>query len=142
VQHIEAVEDAVQSALMKALESWTVEGPPDNPSAWLFRVAHNDLMGELRQRAGRYRILEKHAAEAVGTPEYFLAGELQDDLLRMLFVCCDEAIPEESQLVLALKTLCGFSIGEIALRPAKPIYTSGWGEPAAACGNTRPDSGS
>ncbi len=58
VQHIEAVEDAVQSALMKALEAWTIAGLPNNPSAWLFRVAHNDLMGELRQRTGRRRILE------------------------------------------------------------------------------------
>jgi RNA polymerase sigma-70 factor (ECF subfamily) len=37
-------------------------------------------------------------------------------LLRVLFVCCDEALPRESQLVLALKTLCGFSTAEIALR--------------------------
>jgi predicted RNA polymerase sigma factor len=44
------------------------------------------------------------------------AGEVRDDLLRMLFVCCDDAIPRESQLVMALKTLCGFSTGEIALR--------------------------
>jgi predicted RNA polymerase sigma factor len=44
------------------------------------------------------------------------AGEVGDDLLRMLFVCCDDAIPSESQLVFALKTLCGFSTGEIALR--------------------------
>jgi predicted RNA polymerase sigma factor len=43
------------------------------------------------------------------------AGEVHDDLLRMLFVCCDEAIPMESRLVLALKTLCGFSTTEIAL---------------------------
>ncbi len=124
VQHIEAVEDAVQSALMKALESWTISGLPDNPSAWLFRVAHNDLMGELRQRTGRRRILEQYASDAIDTPEdgpeYFLAGEVRDDLLRMLFVCCDEAIPGESQLVLALKTLCGFSTGEIALR----LFTS------------------
>ncbi|MFW6197389.1 MAG: RNA polymerase sigma factor [Myxococcota bacterium] len=41
---------------------------------------------------------------------------MQDDLLRMLFVCCDEAIPVESQMVLALKTLCGFDVREIALR--------------------------
>ena len=57
VQYIEAVEDAVQSALMAGLETWTVAGLPDNPSAWLFRVAHNHLMGELRQRtAHRHRI--------------------------------------------------------------------------------------
>jgi RNA polymerase sigma-70 factor (ECF subfamily) len=120
VRHIEAVEDAVQSALMAALESWTVAGLPDNPSAWLFRVAHNDLVGELRQRTCRRRILDENGAEHLGAPEDgpepFLAGEVQDDLLRMLFVCCDEAIPPESQLVLALKTLCGFDVREIALR--------------------------
>jgi RNA polymerase sigma-70 factor (ECF subfamily) len=42
--------------------------------------------------------------------------EVQDDVLRLLFVCADPAIPPESQLVLALKTLCGFSTEEIALR--------------------------
>ena len=120
VQYIEDVEDAVQSALMTALETWTVAGLPDNPPAWLFRVAHNNLMGELRRRTGRRRILEQNVKEDIGTlengPEIFLAGEVRDDLLRMLFDCCDEAIPVESQLVLALKTLCGFGIREIALR--------------------------
>ena len=124
VQHIEAVEDAVQSALMTALEAWTVGGLPDNPSAWVFRVAHNELIGELRQRTSRQRILEQHAREDTGTPgngpEVFLAGEVRDNLLRMLFVCCDEDIPAESQLVVALKTLCGFSVREIALR----LFTS------------------
>jgi RNA polymerase sigma-70 factor (ECF subfamily) len=124
VQHIEAVEDAVQSALMSALETWTISGLPDNPPAWLFRVAHNRLIGELRQRAARHRILGQDAEEDTGTaengPEVFLAGEVRDNLLQMLFVCCDEAIPAESQLVLALKTLCGFDIREIALR----LFTS------------------
>jgi len=119
-QHIEVVEDAVQSALMAALESWTVSGAPDNPSAWLFRVAHNDVVGHLRQRTRRRRLLEQYTKEAIDTgekgSELFLAQEVQDDLLRMLFVCCDEGIPEPSQLVLALKTLCGFDIREIALR--------------------------
>ena len=41
-------------------------------------------------------------------------------MLRMLFVCCDEVIPWDSRLVLALKTLCGFGTGEIALR----LFTS------------------
>ncbi len=124
VHDIEAVEDAVQSALMAALESWKVAGLPDNPSAWLFRVAHNNVMGDLRKRSGRRRILEQSEEEDMGAPEdgpeVFLAGEVRDDLLRMLFVCCDDAIPEESQLVLALKTLCGFGVREIALR----LFTS------------------
>jgi RNA polymerase sigma-70 factor (ECF subfamily) len=122
--YIEDVDDAVQSALMTALESWKIAGLPDNPQAWLFRVAHNSLMGVLRQRARRQRILEESAQADVvppeNGPEVFLLGQVRDDLLRMLFVCCDEAIPVESQLVLALKTLCGFDIREIALR----LFTS------------------
>src|SRR3954468_10671822 len=79
VQYLGAVEDAVQSALMSALETWTTAGLPDHPPAWLFRVAHNHLMGELRQRTARRRILEQNAEEDIGTaqngPETFLAGE-------------------------------------------------------------------
>ncbi len=117
VQNIEAVEDAVQAALMAALETWRLKGLPRDPSAWLFRVAHNRLLGALRTRSRRARLLD--AAERPTTQsavEPFLEGEVQDDLLRMLFVCCDDALTPESQLVLALKTLCGFDVREIAQR--------------------------
>tara|TARA_R110002096_G_scaffold361075_2_gene554091 strand:- start:5712 stop:6878 length:1167 start_codon:yes stop_codon:yes gene_type:complete len=124
VHNIEVVEDAVQSALARALSVWTASGLPENPSAWVFRVAYNATLDELRTRAGRTQILEKSTlgatVQATEEPEIFLEGEIADDLLRMLFVCCDEAIPLESQLVLALKTLCGFSIREISLR----LFTS------------------
>jgi RNA polymerase sigma factor (sigma-70 family) len=124
LEHLADVEDAVQSALLIALETWTRSGLPDDPPAWLFRVAHNNLLGELRQRTRRRRILEQNLDEATREPESdpdrSEAGQVRDDLLRMLFVCCDEAIPVESQLVLALKTLCGFDIREIALR----LFTS------------------
>jgi len=120
VQHIEAIEDAVQSALMAALETWKVTGPPGNPSAWLFRAASNAVLQELRRGSRRRRILERRA-DADGLPheeqaQPLLANEIEDDLLRMLFICCDAAIPQESQLVLALKTLCGFDVREISLR--------------------------
>jgi len=120
VQYLEIVEDSVQSALMAGLEFWTIRGLPDNPSAWLYKVATNKLISELRQRSGRDRVLSQNAEDSVSfleiTPEYRSSKELQDDMLRMLFVCCNDAIPRESQLVFALKTLCGFSIREIALR--------------------------
>lgn len=120
MRHIELVEDAVQSAIMAALTAWTTQGLPDEPGAWLYRVAHNQLLGELRRRAGRLQILEEAATDLAGEGDLadasFFAGEMRDDMLRMLFICCDEAIPRESRLTLALKTLCGFSTAEIALR--------------------------
>ena len=120
VQHIERVEDAVQSALMAALATWTVQGEPEQPGAWLYEVAYNRLIQELRRESDRVKILERtagQAGEGVGHPEDpSFPQEIRDDMLRMLFVCCDAAIPWESRLVLALKTLCGFSTAEIALR--------------------------
>ncbi len=118
--HLELVEDSVQCALLAAFESWTRVGVPENPSAWLFRVAHNHVVGELRQRARRERLVAERGLEgadsAAAGPTATLAGDVRDDLLRMLFVCCDDSIPVESQLVIALKTLCGFDVREIAER--------------------------
>lgn len=118
VARLELVEDAAQAALLTAVQSWTTE-VPENPSAWLFRVAHNHCIGELRQRARREALLIAQLDEAallIEEPTASLAGDVQDSLLRMLFACCDDRIPIESQLVLALKTLCGFDVAEIAKR--------------------------
>lgn len=120
VHHFDAVEDAVQLALLASVESWSKGAVPENPSAWLYRVAHNHLTAGLRQRARHGELAAQHVGDersfADGAPSVFLAGDVRDDLLRLLFVCCDDAIPIESQLVLALKTLCGFDVREIAER--------------------------
>lgn len=121
LDQLETVEDAVQDALLAALTSWVGSGVPHDPGAWLYRVAKNELLRVLRKDQGRQRILDG-AADRLGADDRdepvspAFAGEVRDDLLRMLFVCCDAKIPLESRLVLALKTLCGFSIGEIAFR--------------------------
>ncbi len=94
------------SALAAAQDVWS-RGEVRDPGAWLYRAASNHLLGALRQQANRARLLETYEPE----PPRF-----HDDLLRMLFACCDEAIPPESRLVVALKLVCGFSTDEIAQR--------------------------
>lgn len=118
-QHLEAVEDAVQAALLAALQSWPRSTVPDKPSAWLYRVAHHHFASERRRSARHGELAAEHvrsAEPAMDAAAVSLSGDVRDDLLRMLFVCCDDAIPVESQLVLSLKTLCGFGVGEIAER--------------------------
>ena len=123
VRHIERVEDAVQSALTAALTAWNTAAPTE-PRAWLYRVAYNRLMQDLRQQAGRAKILDSTGSELAGrdapSARSFFVDEIRDDLLRMLFVCCDDTMPRESRIALALKTLCGFTTAEIALR----LFTS------------------
>jgi len=123
LRHIDVVEDAVQDALLAALAAWTTRGVPEDPSAWIYRVAYNNVMGDLRRTSRRRRILRK-AVEVVAPWDQFATplstSEETDDMLRMLFISCDDVIPRESRLVFALKTLCGFSIAEIALR----LFTS------------------
>jgi RNA polymerase sigma factor (sigma-70 family) len=119
MHHLESVEDAVQSALLSAVEVWTKASVPEDPSAWLYRVAFNNVLGQLRRRANRDRLIEQHEPSddpMLDAPTAFLSGDVRDDVLRVLFACCDEAIPEDSQLVIALKTLSGFDVREIAER--------------------------
>lgn len=116
IQYLEIIEDAVQLALMKALETWTINGLPENPSGWVFKVASNQLIDELRRHERQSRLINDKIAvlESELTQEVILNP--QDELLEMLFVCCHDAIAEQSKIVLALKVLCGFDIKEIALR--------------------------
>ena len=116
LHHLEVVEDAVQGALLAALTAWVADAIPQNSGAWLYRVAHNNLMAVLRKDHGHQKILDGAADHGEEPVSATFAGEVRDELLRMLFVCCDEKLPRESRLVLALKTLCGFSTGEIAFR--------------------------
>lgn len=119
-RHLEAVEDAVQSALLAAVEAWPRSAVPENPSAWLYRVAHHHFASELRRRTRHGELAAEHerSAEepAIDAALVSLSGDVRDDLLRMMFVCCDDAIPIESQVVLSLKTLCAFDVREIAER--------------------------
>lgn len=118
LHRVELCEDAVQTALLRAVQSWPQRGLPQDRSGWLYRVAFNEVLGALR-RARRTdvpfdcaRIEDEPGAEDA----VFLDHEVQDDELRMLFVCANPGIPRESQIVFALKVLCGFSVEEIAQR--------------------------
>lgn len=119
VVHLSDIEDAVQSALMSALTHWPATGVPDKPSAWLFRAAQNQLLSALRTQSRRHRLAAQHVAEdtaITASTDAWLSHDVQDDMLRMVLLCCDDTIPVASQLVFTLKTVCGLTVGEIAAR--------------------------
>ncbi|MEI9945916.1 MAG: sigma-70 family RNA polymerase sigma factor [Chitinophagaceae bacterium] len=121
LQNIETAQDITQDTLLQAMNTWGFNGIPDNPSAWLYRVAKNKAIDFLRRRK-KFRDITPQYAYLVES-EYslsptvhnlFLENEIPDSQLRMMFACCHPAIPEESQIAFTLKTLCGLSTQEIA----------------------------
>lgn len=115
--HLALAEDAVQTALLRALERWPTDGTPDVPAAWLYRVAHHAAIDQLR-RDGRSEPLPEGDAESALPPvapaEGRFAGELDDDELALLFAACHPALPPASQVALALRTLGGFELATMA----------------------------
>jgi len=121
LKNIEVAEDIVQDTLLKALESWKLSGIPENPSAWLMAAAKNKTIDFLRRekRHAKYTaevspLLKSEYTLGYTIKNYFSDNEIKDDQLRMMFVCCHPDLNEESQIALILKTLCGFSVHEIA----------------------------
>lgn len=114
---IDKVEDAVQEALYKAAKVWSYQPMPDNPSAWLYRVANNQLIDFLRKDK-KSADWDDHEANIIKkeTTELELPEDkvIVDDQLRMIFACCHPAMKPTEQLMLSLKLLCGLSIKEIA----------------------------
>ncbi len=117
VRRLELVEDVVQAALVQALETWSWRGVPEDPAGWLYRAARNLAIDALRRERTHTQALPRLAeATPAESPliEAHFADEIGDEPLRLLFVCCHEAVPAESRVALALRSLCGFSTAEIA----------------------------
>ncbi|GAB3902915.1 sigma-70 family RNA polymerase sigma factor [Larkinella knui] len=110
-------EDIVQDAMVQALRNWPFQGIPENPSAWLYRVAKNKALDLVRREKLFRQISGELASEhqqAEMMERFFFEEEINDSQLRMLFACCHPSLPFESQVAMCLKILCGLSIREIA----------------------------
>jgi RNA polymerase sigma-70 factor (ECF subfamily) len=118
IEHLGLAEDVVQEALARALQTWPFYGVPENPSAWIMRASRNLALDAVRRekvfRGKEPEIIRQIEERRESAPAIFAEQEIADDRLRMMFVCCHPLIPPEAQVVLALKTLCGFSAKEIA----------------------------
>lgn len=121
VHNLALAEDVVQDAFCRALEVWKFQGMPENPAAWLMATAKNRALDVLRRERTALtfapelgRLLQSEWTLAPVVEELFAANAIKDDLLRMMFSCCQPRLAEEAQVALILHILCGFSVSEIA----------------------------
>lgn len=119
VQRIQLAEDAVQDALVRALQAWPYRGVPENPAAWLTQTAKHAALDRVRRErnfADKQSAIVAENERWLATPSPAPDGSeaITDDRLRMMFVCFHPQLSAESQAALALRSLCGFSAAEIA----------------------------
>ncbi|HTG43492.1 MAG TPA: sigma-70 family RNA polymerase sigma factor, partial [Verrucomicrobiae bacterium] len=119
IDRLQMAEDVVQESMARALQTWPYYGVPKNPAAWLTQTAKNLALDLIR----REKVFQAKQPQIIAYVEQWsdtrlesaaFENEIKDGRLRLMFACCHPLIPADSQIALALKTLCGFSPAEIA----------------------------
>jgi RNA polymerase sigma-70 factor (ECF subfamily) len=140
VGRLQLAEDVVQEALARALQTWPYYGIPENPSAWIMRVSRNLALDQLRRETNfrnKEEAISHSFAPQASDDLLFSEDQIDDDCLRMMFVSCHPEIPAAAQVALALRTLCGFSVAEIA-NAFLTTEAAPRGSPAPSNGFARP----
>lgn len=117
LSHIELAEDFVSDSFLKATETWKLKGIPDNPTAWLYTVAKNNANDFFKRKDTFENKVKHELTDSLTFQELdldFSEQNISDSQLQMLFAICHPLISSESQIALALRTLCGFGVEEIA----------------------------
>ncbi|MGA8475220.1 MAG: RNA polymerase sigma factor [Candidatus Cybelea sp.] len=111
-------EDLAQDAFVSALLQWPDEGVPRNPGAWLMTIAKRRAIDQIRRDDTIQRKSEQLAHELSATePETDFASaheEIDDDMLRLMFVACHPAVSSDAHVALTLKLVGGLTTAEIA----------------------------
>lgn len=116
-------EDALQDAVVAALQRWPEAGTPPNPAGWLTTTARNKALDRIRRESRRNE--KERAAMRLLTEEPDDPPDGTDDRLRLLFTCCHPALSMNARVALALRTIGGLTTHEIARAFLVPEPTMG-----------------
>jgi RNA polymerase sigma-70 factor (ECF subfamily) len=116
---LDTAEEAFQDACLRALKSWTKNGPPRDPTAWLILVGRNAALDGVRRKSKLTDLPSEEVLSDLEDVEAPLAERLdgsdyRDDVLRLLFICCHPDLPPVQQIALALRIVSGLSVKQIA----------------------------
>lgn len=110
---LDLAEDAASDAFVAAVERWPRDGLPPNPGAWLTTTATRKAIDRLRRES--HRDLKHQAAQMLtGDSPPEATGPVEDDRLRLVFVCCHPALAMEARVALTLRLLGGLTVSQIA----------------------------
>ncbi|MFA9558991.1 RNA polymerase sigma factor [Evansella sp. AB-rgal1] len=117
VRDVSLAEDLAQDALVIALEKWEQVGVPENPGAWLMTTAKRraiDLLRRNKVQDQKYGDIARNADLFTMEDIEVLNEEIDDDLLRLIFMTCHPVLSHDARVSLTLRLVCGLTTEEIA----------------------------
>lgn len=109
---VDLAEDAAAEAVEEALRHWPADGVPANPGAWLTTTAKRKVLDRLRRES--HRPAREQESIAMRTHDELPLGVIDDDRLRLLFLCCHPALALDTRVPLTLRLVSGLTVAEIA----------------------------
>ncbi|MGA8047391.1 MAG: DUF6596 domain-containing protein [Dermatophilaceae bacterium] len=110
---LDLAEDAAAAAFLEAVQRWPHDGVPPNPGGWLMTTATRKALDQLRRESTRKARYEAAHMLIDPTPSE-PTGPVDDDRLRLVFICCHPALAMDAQVALTLRLVGGLTVGEIA----------------------------
>jgi RNA polymerase sigma-70 factor (ECF subfamily) len=114
--NFELAEEALQDAFIAAVEQWPQSGLPHNPRAWLVSAGRFKAIDSLRRRVrfdASLGELARQLEDSLQASELDI-DSLEDDRLRLIFICCHPALPADARIALTLREVCDLTTEEIA----------------------------
>lgn len=109
---VDLAEDAAAEAVEEALQHWPTQGVPANPGAWLTTTAKRKALDRLRRESTRPA--REQESTIMRTHDEPPLGVIDDDRLRLLFLCCHPALALDTRVPLTLRLVSGLTVAEIA----------------------------
>ncbi|OAI47194.1 RNA polymerase subunit sigma-24 [Nitrospira sp. SCGC AG-212-E16] len=113
----ETAEEALHDAFAAAVEQWARDGVPANPRAWLVSTGRFKAIDGIRRRARFDASLTEFAKQletSASDPDELDDEHVEDDRLRLIFICCHPALSPEAQAAMTLREVCGLATEEVA----------------------------
>lgn len=107
--YVSEIEDAIQNSFLKSLKIWNQNNVPNNKENWLFIVARNDVLNQIKKRKENHNFSIEQLENTSLT-----INETDLRLQTIIFISALENVSNQAKIIFILKNIFGLSIAEIS----------------------------
>lgn len=107
--YVSEIEDAIQNSFLKSLKIWNQKNVPNNKENWLFIVARNDVLNQIKKQKENHNFSIERIEDTSSTNK-----ETDLRLQTIIFISALENVSNQAKILFVLKNIFGLSNPEIA----------------------------